>query len=287
MVAPSWAATLSVVYPKVGKPYNQIFDTIIDGIENEFDGELELVRVPRKFKVANVITEIQKQKPDMVITLSGRGFKVARSLKGQVPVVSVSKSIRPDSFSGISEAADPRVMFNYLKQLAPGVEQIHVVYSPYNQWLIDLAKVTAAELGMKLMAYPVKGTPAAVKQYEVLIKSAKKVRDAFWVPMDRKTGNKLSLNLLLDAQWERHLVVFSSRPTHAQRGVLFSLVPNYEELGVELVKMVKSIVKGTGQSVFRPIKEVKLAVNIRTASHLGLEYTAQEKGRFDIIFPTK
>jgi putative ABC transport system substrate-binding protein len=291
LVTPLKAATLSVVYPKMNAPHNQIFDQIIDGIEDEFDGKVQLIPVPRKYKakeIAEIAIKVQSQKPDMVITLARAGFKVAQKLKGQYPLVSGALPIGPNGIAGISPVADPLVMFNHLKGLAPSVKRIHVVYSERNQWLIDLAKQTAKTMKLELLAYKVENVKAATKQYLSLISSVDSKNDGFWLPPDGISAHeKLVLPMLLEAAWDKHFVLFSSRPAHAKRGALFSLMPDNRTLGSKLVKMVIGMHKQATNPGVQPTKQVKLAVNLRTASHLGLEYTTRQKGRFHLTFPTQ
>lgn len=287
LVAPLRAATISVVYPKVGAPHNQIFDQIIDGIEEEFDGTVKLVSVPKKYKLKGIVNEVEEQHPDMVITLAKTGFKVAKSLNGKLPLVSGALPIRPNGISGISPIAAPEVLFSHLKQLAPKVTRINVVYNKRNQWLIDLAKITAAELGFELHAFLVKDIKLAINEYTRLTESANSEKDAFWLLPVSKRDEKVELPMLLEAAWKRRLVVFSSKPAHAKRGALFSLFPDNEALGGKLVKMVNEMYKSSTNPGVRPTTEVKLVVNIRTASHLGFEYTTKQKGQFYLTFPSQ
>lgn len=68
--------------------------------------------------------------------------------------------------------------------------------------------------------------------------------DALWLPLDPVTVNEqVILPRLLERSWEQNQVLFSSKPSHAKRGALFSMFPNHFELGKQLAIMVARIYK--------------------------------------------
>ncbi|NQZ12477.1 MAG: hypothetical protein HRT35_35430 [Algicola sp.] len=290
IVAPLRAATLAVVYPKTNKTSGAVYQQIIDGIKQEFDGSVILIEVPKKLDrkaLAAIAASIEQKKPDMVIALGGRGRKVCRLFKSKIPWVSGASTSRSKGISGITPIADPDVMFAKLKTLSPKVKRIFVVYSKRNKWLIDLAKKSAAGYGLEMLTYPIKDRAAAMILYNKLIKESVKKNDAIWLPHDKKSADpKYALPLLLNAAWERRFVVFSSRLDYVRRGVLFSLLPDNLVTGSQLVKMVQGMHKESTVPGVKTTTVVKLAVNLRTASHLGLVYTTKQKGQFHLTFPT-
>jgi putative ABC transport system substrate-binding protein len=285
MVAPLRAATLTVVYPKMKPPRDQIYNQIITGIKKSFKGDVQLVSVGKKDDKKQVAADIDKQKPDMVITLASTGHKVGKLFKQKIPRVSGALAIRPNGISGISPVADPKVMFAKLKQLAPKVNKVYVVYSSSNQWLVDLAQAASGEFGLALEAFKVKNRAEALVEYNRLFKTVKGSANAFWLPHDKKSADdRYVLPLMLEAAWDNQFVVFSSKPAHVSRGALFSLLPDNEYQGSELVKMVENFYKTSTKPGVKPTSEVQLAVNLITASHLGLEYTTKQKGQFHFTF---
>jgi putative ABC transport system substrate-binding protein len=298
MVAPLGAATLTVVYPKTKTANDEIFDQIIKGIQKEFKGKVNLVELAKKktkeeaaADIATAAAAIDKQKPDMVITLANSGRKVGKLFKEKTPWVSGALPIRPTNryrLSGISSVASPEVMFTHLLKLAPEISHVHVVYSRKSKWVIELAKVTAAKMGLKLTAHPVKNRKDAIIKYTQLLKTADHKKEAFWLPYDSiSVDDYLVLPLMLEKAWEKKLVVFSSNPPHARRGALFTVYPDNETTGVNLVRMVQNMFSKSMEAGVIPTAEVKLAVNLKTASHLGLVFTTKEKGRFHLTFPSR
>jgi putative tryptophan/tyrosine transport system substrate-binding protein len=91
---------------------------------------------------------------------------------------------------------------------------------------------------------------------------------------------------VLQEAWTRGLAVFSSSVAHVKRGALFSLYPNNVELGRSLAGAALGQLSGNGAQGrgVMPLKDVLMAVNVRTASHLGLG-VAQRQLSFDMVFP--
>ena len=89
----------------------------------------------------------------------------------------------------------------------------------------------------------------------------------------------------MEKAWAREIVVFSSKPSHAKRGALFSTYPDNFVLGQHLFKMVNELALLPEDKKFAPLSSMQLAVNLRTAAHLGLKYSAEQQQKFKLTFP--
>ena len=94
------------------------------------------------------------------------------------------------------------------------------------------------------------------------------------------------LPLVLREAWNQSLPLFSSSVAHVKRGALFSLYPDNMELGRALAStaLTPSGTANTPTRGLHPLKDVLMAVNTRTASHLGINLTASPQ-RFHLVFP--
>ncbi len=181
---------------------------------------------------------------------------------------------------------DPAYLFGYLKQVAPKVKQIHVAYSNKSAWLIALAKSAAKEKGLSLHLKQVTSTAQAVAFYQKIFASGVSNEDAIWLPFDRiSSHDKITLPLILEKAWAKEIVVFSSKPSHAKRGALFSTYPDNFALGAHLFKMVQELEQQPEQKNFAALKSTLLAVNLRTTAQLGLKYSAEQQQLFKLTFP--
>ena len=286
--SPAAAATLAVLYPEVKEPYKQVFEQILDGIASEHDERLLKVPLGKKFDKAKILAEMEADNVDMVITLGRRSYSFVSELKDRYPFVSGALPLSPNGISGVSLIADPETLFTRLNTLAPKVQRVFVVYTSRNQWLMDLALLSAEAKQLELVPFKVKDLAQAVKKYEEILKQTNSYSDAIWLPLDKVTANeKVVLPLLLKEAWRRKIVLFSSKPSHAKRGALFSIYPDNKRSGVRLAQMVQEIHRLQNKPGVEPMKFLKIGVNLRTSAHLGLEYSREQMHSFYAVFPTR
>ncbi len=93
--------------------------------------------------------------------------------------------------------------------------------------------------------------------------------------------------VILKEAWDKNLLVFSSNPEHVKRGALFSLYPDNRGLGRSLAQLTLERLKSPPKPpAVLALKDLLIAVNARTAEHLGLRLTNQARRRFDLVFPS-
>ena len=279
----AYAEQVTVVYPDVKAPYDNIFKQITLGIETSLDGEVIHLKLPAKFdakKIAQAITT------DKVIALGRRGMRIAKQIYKEKPVVVGALPIKPNSISGVSLMANPTILFDSLHELAPDITTITVIYSPASAWIIKEAQLKAQEKGLTLIPIAVNDIKAAVKAYDDIFNGRDLTKIAIWLPLDPVTANeKVVIPTILEKAWKNKMVVFSSKPAHAKRGALFSALPDNELLGQQLASLINSVNYKSRPSTVKTLDSIKLAVNLRTAAHLGYDYNSKERSNFAITFP--
>lgn len=295
---------IAVVYPEIGEPYRNVFTKIIEGIEDQVSSRVSSFAIGANNNPQDLSAELRRQDIRIVITLGRQGLKVANAVANTAAttaansardigiiaggVLSVPEAEARD-FSISSLAPDPTLLFNRLKSLAPNIKRVFVVYDPrQNDWLIRLAKEATASRGLELVTYEARDLKSALRIYQEIILASDVRKDALWLPQDSTTVEETSvLPLVLQESWNRNMLIFSSNVTHVKRGALFSLYPDNFELGRSLGGLaLRQIASGsyrtnTGMAA---LKDVLFAVNIRTASHLGLNVESKRQS-FDLIFP--
>lgn len=285
------SSKLAVFYPEAKEPYRSIYQEIISGTKNSIGQETQAVELNefllrKGFDSESIIQQLKQQNIDKVIVLGRLGFKLAKALPKEFNVVSGALPITPNGISGISLIADPAYLFDYLGQVAPNVKRVHVAYSKRSEWLIALAKQAAKSRDLELNVKKVTSTKEAVEFYQELFESDVSRQDAIWLPLDRVSSHdKITLPLILEKAWAREVVVFSSKPSHAKRGALFSTYPDNFALGMHLYKMVQELDQQPEKKNFAALTSTLLAVNLRTAAHLGLKYSSEQQQKFKLTFP--
>lgn len=283
---------IAIFYPESKEPYKSIYEDIIAGSRSEAAldelsiSQIKLFQLERNFDSLKIIDLLNDERITKVIVLGRLGYKLAKSLPNKFTVISGALPISPNGVSGISLISDPDNLFNYLTQVAPDVKKVHIAYSKKSTWVINLAIIAAKEYGLSLNLKEVTDTKEAVEFYQQLFDSDISKTDAIWVPVDRiSSHDKITLPIILEKAWARDVVVFSSKPSHAKRGALFSTYPDNHALGQRLLQMVNDISTNPNEKRFSALNSLMLAVNLRTAAHLGLKYSDEQQQAFELTFP--
>ena len=284
---------IAVIYPDIGEPYRSVFSQIIEGIEGKAGTRVASYPVGANQNALELAAELRQQNVQTVIVLGRNGLKAASNLDRSIGIVVGGVLSVPENeargMSVFSLAPDPALLFERLRGLMPSVRRVFVVYDPSrNTWLIQLAREAARRQGLELVAQEATDLKAAMRFYQEAMTGADPKRDALWLPQDLVTVDESAvLPYVLHEAWNRALAVFSSNIAHVKRGALFSLYPNNVELGRNLANSALAQSSSGGQSArsIAPLKEVLMAVNVRTAEHLGLGAGSRNKQAFDMVFP--
>ncbi|HEY0845127.1 MAG TPA: ABC transporter substrate binding protein [Noviherbaspirillum sp.] len=286
------AGAVAVIYPDIGEPYRSVFAKIIEGVEDGTTLPVRSypIRADQDLSVLNA--QLKRNSTKVVIALGRQGLKASAGLDRDIPVVVGGVLAVPEaenrSLTGVSLTPDPALLFARLKGLLPGVRRVQVVYNPQqNDWLIRIARDAAKMHGIELIAHEARDLGTAARTYENIFAGGDARRDAVWLPQDSTTVDETTiLPLVLKESWNRNIPVFSSSFLHVKKGALFALYPNNLELGRTLANSALAAMSGdTRRRGVLPLREVHTAVNLRTASHIGLSIGDQQQRSFDFIFP--
>lgn len=283
--------SIAVIYPDIGEPYRSIFAKIIEGIEETAKVQVRNYPIGPHMDVADLNGQLKRNGTRVVIALGRQGVKTASGLDRDIAVVVGGVLSIPEAenrnLMGISLMPDPAILFSRLKNLMPGVKRVIVVYDPqHNEWLIKLAREAAKAQGLELVTHEARDLAAAARLYEAAFATAGR-RDAVWLPQDATTVDEGTiLPLVLKESWNRGVPVFSSSFLHVKKGALFALYPNNLELGRNLANSALGVLAGESRNRgVLPLREVHMAVNLRTASHIGVTIGYQQQRSFDFVFP--
>lgn len=286
------AGSLAIVYPDIGEPYRSIFAKIIEGIEEGAKSGVRHYPIGPNVESADLAAQLKRNGAKVVIALGRQGLKAVAGLDRDIPIVVGGVLAVPENetrnLTGVSLTPDPALLFSRLKSLLPGVKRVIVIYNPQNnEWLIKFAREAAKAQGLELVAHEARDLASAARLYESAFAFSESRRDAIWLPQDVTTVDETTiLPLVLKESWNRNVPVFSSSFLHVKKGALFALYPNNLELGRTLASSALAVMAGDlRRRGVQPLREVQTAVNLRTASHIGLSIGYQEQRNFDFIFP--
>ena len=282
---------IAVLYPEIGEPYRSVFAKIIEGVEEQARGRVTSIAIGPGTNAQELAADLRRQETRVVIALGRNGLKAASGLARDLGVVAGGVLSVPEAegrnIPVHSLAPDPALLFARLQALVPGVRRVLVVYNPgQNGWLIRMAREAAGARGLELVAYDAPDLRTALKNYQDIFAAIDPKRDALWLLQDSVAAEETTvLPLVLQETWSRNVALFSSNVAHVRRGALFALYPNNAEIGRHLGSAALAYLAAGSHATrgVTPLRAVLLAVNIRTAGHLGLNLSARQG--IDLVFP--
>jgi len=281
---------IAVLYPDVRRPFNTFFESITEGIKLSQQAKLTIKPVPKTESPEAMSNWLRNTKPDAIILLGTEFKQFNNAFDGPFKLIYGASFFSGNHFkqdkAGISITPEPGVLFNKLKEIAPQVSEIDVVYHELtNGWLIDRAQVVANRLNIKLNKHPVEDIKQAALTYKQIIESSPAPTKALWLLQHEPTLDEKSLlpRILADA-WEHETIVFSSNPRHVKRGALFSSLPDNNQLGQDLAQKAIDVLHGKNNSL-EPMRSSLMVANKRTAKHLSLSAEHFSEDDFAVIYP--
>ncbi len=280
---------VAVLYPSTTNAlFSRVFDEIVDGIKLNSELEVVLYTLKGGDDIESIEKQFKQDEIEAVISIGERNYPLGTALRARYPVVHGGVMIEPNGHSGISLVTDPEQFFIQLKQLAPSVKRVYTVYSESsNGWLIRMAKEAADKYDIELNAFEAESLREGMYKLRQLLHEVKDEQDAVWLLLDKMMPDKAALPVVLAKAWDSHVVIFSNNPSHARRGALFALFPDNLGTGKSLGALVLKQRQANRGPVVLPSKELKVSVNERTASHLGINFSQRQRMEFDLIYPVQ
>lgn len=283
--APVAAETrVGVLYPDSAAPYVRLYQTIIDGMAQVGDLRLQ----SRAVSAADSPDDLRSwaQANQAAIVLGELPPAITASLNATMPVIHGAATLNDNNQAGVSLAANPSHLFKRLRSLKPDTDRVYVVFRPQaTGWLIAVAKQAAREQGLDLQALPCEDAQQAGAAFGRILQQARPGRDAIWLTLDSVVPLNQLLPVLLRESWDKQLVLFSNNPVDVAKGALFALYPDYPAMGRQLAERAKKQLGRSPATGPEASERLNGAVNTRTAAHLGITLTEQQRQTFDRIFP--
>lgn len=287
------AYTLGVVYPKLRAPFDQVYIALYKGISQAHGGEVALYEFDRDASQQQFNSWLSAQGNDGVIALGNRSINAIKQAPEPPSVTLLGGTILNPQLDpeahGVSLAPSPKALFTELRLLAPKVKEVLVVYeSDTERWLIERARISARELNLELTAYPASSIKEMAEHYRDILNRQTSDLQALWLPKSGQSLEKALVYDILEKAWQRKLIAFSSNFADVKNGFLFSMLPDNEAIGARLYNLYLEAKQHlVPRNTVLLAEDVHRAINIRTASHLGMHLSKEEMDRYKFIFPSK
>lgn len=281
----------AVLYPDISEPFRSVFLQMAQGIDQRSAQPSLVWALPANTPVSQVVDRLKREQISAVIALGRSGLKLGRDLMSSYPVVVGGVvSVSAADVQGLavhSLAPDPSLLFGRLRIFMPSIRRVVVVHDPrQNAWLIRLARDAARQHGLELAVHDATDLKAAVRTYQELLPTIHGRIDVIWLPQDTVTADDAAiLPLLLRESWAQRFALIASGLAPVRRGALMALYPDNVEVGHELARLAQlaSGPQGLGPGI-QPLRQLRTAINTRTARHLGLDLSALSQ-RIDLVLP--
>lgn len=283
-------AAIAVIYPNLPEPYHSIFADIVSGIQSGTRLEVKEYLLSNDGQAGELPSFLAKGHYSALVVLGQRTLDAVQALGLKIPIVAGAVKIAPEqnpNVTAISLTAAPDRLFDLVRTFTPQTKRVHVVYDPVRQgWLIALARQAAAERGLTLVSYEAQDLRSMAQRYSEVFNSNSGPGNALWLPSEDNVGQEALLAEVLEQIWRRGWPAFSSNPGLVKRGMLFALYPDNRAMGASLAKLaVQRITDAKATRAVQPVTDLLTAVNLRTADHLNIQLSAEQRQGFVLVFP--
>ncbi len=276
----------SLLLPKTEGLAKVIYDDVVAGIASHPALDISIIRLGKKSTHESVEAQIQDQHSQLVIAVGNKSYRLGKKLQTDAIVIAGGISGKPNGIPTVSLTGDPEPTLKALKRLAPHIKDIRLVYSDaVNGWWYRRATKVGAAMGIKVIGYNAEDLKQGVKLYEQLLDDALAKESAVWIPLRSIVPSKTILPLLLEKAWKKKLAVVSNNPSHAKLGGLIALYPDHKKMGRQLAQFAYDHYSGNEQNLIVGTHHLRIAINLRTSSHIGLRLSAQDRESFDKVYP--
>lgn len=291
--APVGQAEIGIIFPDVSTSYKEVVKQIVLGIESRAaPGEVKKYVYTHEGERLALLRRLESMRDSQFIALGRGGVELAqqaglrRVIVGGLMMEPGERLMGPGQipYPLISLQPEPEIFFRKLREFVPSVKRVFVVYEAHKETrLIALAREAARARGIHLEALESDGMRASARLFKMILREAQPVHDAIWLLQNESVlDERTLLPFILQEVWERRLILFSSNPSHVKRGSLFAVYPDNFKLGQELLTLTR---RNEDLRAVELLRGIAVAGNLRTASHLGLDETMQQREQFDMVFP--
>ena len=231
---------------------------------------------------AGVLDRVKRARADVIVTVGSLATASALADPGSGPVV-FSMVLYPEQsgflggdrarVTGASLDISPDVQFGYVKRLLPTARRVGVLFHPAETGtVVETARGAATRQGLTLVAKPIAEHDDVVAAMQGLMADV----DVVWAVADGHVLTPQATSALILASLRRRVPFIGLSTAHVRAGALAALYVDYDDVGEQTAGLALRVLQGEspGSLPVATPRRVGLAINLRTADHLGLELPA-------------
>ncbi|MCK6553682.1 ABC transporter substrate-binding protein [Candidatus Binatia bacterium] len=226
---------------------------------------------------APVFADVRRAAPQLVVTIGS--LATAAALKEDVAAPLVFSMVLYPQQSGFLSVPGRRVtgasldipldvQFAYLRRLFPNRLRVGVLYHPAETGaVVEEARGTAARHGFELVGRQVDDPTRALAELEKLMNEV----DVLWSVADGHVFTSQNTSALILATMRRGKPLFGLSTAQVRAGALAALSSDYTDIGKQTGEVAVAVLRAGDAPVPTAVpRKVGLALNLRTAEHLGV-----------------
>lgn len=264
----SEAPVIAIMSGQTAKPYQQTLESFKASLKQSRPG-VEFVR-PDPGGSKNVL-----QPPALVFALGTKAVRESLAKLGGRELVATmilsDKSLNDSSHAtAVLLTTSPLKQLEWHRRFLPNARRVGILYDPKrNQDWVDAAKIAAAELGLEIVAVPVK----AAKELPSALKLLGRNADSILGIADKTVYSSKTAKAVLLFSFRNRIPFIGLSGAWVKAGALYALDWDYPELGRQCAAIALKILDGTKAKMINPqLPEKRLyLLNLKTAKHMKLE----------------
>ena len=272
--------SIAVIASQDSLPYRDVAAGFLEFLKNEgVNADFQHYGLSgNAHKAADVIRDIKKQPPRLILTIGSLATQTALREGGDIPLVAALVSNLDDlhkskNVTGVGLDFPFVTQFEWMRKLMPDIKIIGVLYNPKeNQPKIDAALQAAKQEGLTLLPKEVD----IARELPDALESVARSVDLLWGINDQ---------LVLSPQTAEAILLFSFRnkvpfaglsSSWVKAGALYALDRDYKDLGAQCGELATKILNGAKPNSLAivPPRRILYSLNQKTADHMKVEFSS-------------
>jgi putative ABC transport system substrate-binding protein len=220
----------------------------------------------------DALAQLRQAHPQAVVAVGIKPLTLVARAVTDVPIVYCTvlypeqHGLTGANITGVPLEIPALKQLEQLRDVAPRVKRLGVIYSAAVAPFVAEATAAAARLGLKLVGQSI-GSSREVA--DAFTKMAGQI-DALLVLPDAKVMNKEVFSYLLGASLDANVALFGFLEVLTQGGALASISPDYQDIGARCGELVTQVIERHGALPPKTYSRGALSINLKTAGRLGI-----------------
>ncbi|RAK06172.1 putative ABC transport system substrate-binding protein [Halanaerobium saccharolyticum] len=258
--------------------------------------QIDLQNAQADFSTAQTIAQrFNQNNLDLVLAIATPSAQTAANVISETPVLITavtdpveagvvnSMEAPGGNVTGTTDMNPVGKQLELIKEFLPELKTLGILYNPgeVNSVVqVDLAKEKAEEMGVAIE----EGTVSNSSEVSLAVSSLVGNVDAIYVPTDNIIVS--AMPTVLQTAYNNQIPVFASENNSVEQGAIATLGIDYYQLGKQTGSMAARILNGAkpAEMAVESSEELKLYINQKSASEIGLEIPADLLEAADTIF---